>query len=798
MRALSEKVLILDGAIGTEIMKRSVSGFDFLERLNLTGPDLIRDIHKAYIDAGSDIISTNTFGGNRIKLDEYQSGDKVEALNVSAAELALEARGRQLVFIAGSMGPVGKLTVPLGDLPEESVFRAYAEQARALEKGGVDFLLIETQIDLLEARLALSAAVETTALPVALSFSFPMENKLTVTGSSPEITAIAFSGKHPMILGINCGGHPESFEDLITQIRLHSKKPLMVYANAGIPEKKHGRLHYSLSPESYASHAETFHQLGAAIIGGCCGTTPAHIQAVSHRLKGKALNPPPPLNSRFRACGRSTSLILGGTSPLAIVGENINPFGRSRLRAELEAGKLDRVRDSARKQKKAGATALDINLGQPGEKKPEFFAAAVRELQAAVQIPLFFDNSNPETLEAACRSYPGRAVINSANGRPESYESIFPLAKKHGAGVVMLAMDENGVAETAEEKVRILTDLREKAFEFGLSPDDLLADPAILTLSTSQESAFQTLLAIEQLRELGFYTVIGLSNLSFGLPHRPLLHASFISMAASRGLDTVILNPLDTNLMDAVRGADAITGRDSNLSVYLISYGHKSIAMKQENAASLPPEKQLFQAIIEGEKIRAGELTQLLLDSGREGLEILESVLSPALRQVGRYYEQKRFFLPQLILAAEAMEEASALLQKSPLIAVHIRKQKTVVMATVKGDLHDIGKNIVSLVLRNFGFRVIDLGKDVDAEKILSQALDENADFIGLSALMTTTMEQMSEVISLRDRLAPHIKILVGGAAVTASYARRIGADIYGKDAMDTINKISLIVKNIK
>jgi len=799
MRALSEKVLILDGAIGTEIMKRSLSGFDYLERLNLSKPDLIRDIHKTYIDAGADIISTNTFGANRIKLNEYKAGDKVEALNVSAAELALKARGRQPVFIAGSMGPVGKLTVPLGDLSEDNVSRAYAEQAQALEKGGVDFLLIETQIDLLEARLALSAAVETTALPVALSFSFPMENKLTVTGSSPEITAIAFSGERPMILGINCGGHPESFEDLIIQIRLHNKKPLMVYANAGIPENKHGRLHYSLSPESYASHAETFHQLGAAIIGGCCGTTPAHIRAVSHRLKGKALNPPPPLNSRFRACGRSTSFILGGTSPLAIVGENINPFGRSRLRAELEAGKLDLVRDSARKQKKAGAAALDINLGQPGEKEPDFFAAAVRELQTAVQIPLFFDNSNPETLESACRSYPGRAVINSANGRPESYESIFPLANKHGAGVVMLAMDENGVAETADEKVRILTDLREKAFEFGLSPDDLLADPAILTLSSSQKSAFQTLLAIERLHEHGFYTIIGLSNLSFGLPHRPLLHASFISMAAARGLDAVILNPLDTNLMDAVRGADAITGRDSNLSAYLTSYGHKSksIAMKQANAAALPPEKQLFQAIVEGEKIRAGELTQQMLDSGREGLEILESILSPALRQVGSYYEQKLFFLPQLILAAEAMEEASALLQKSPLIAVHSRKQKTVVMATVRGDLHDIGKNIVSLVLRNFGFRVIDLGKDVDAEKILSQARDENADFIGLSALMTTTMEQMSEVISLRNRQAPHIKILVGGAAVTASYARRIGADIYGKDAMDTINEISRTLKNL-
>ena len=690
-RAFSEKVLILDGAIGTEIMKRSTSGFDYLEALNLNAPDLIRDIHKSYIDAGADIITTNTFGANRIKLRDCRAEDRVEALNLSGAELAREARGRFPVFIAGSMGPVGGLTAPLGDIPEEDVFRAYAGQARALEKGGVDFLLIETQIDILEARLALSAAAETTALPIALSFSFPLENKLTVTGSSPEITAISFSGKHPLILGINCGGHPENFEDLITRHRRHSKKPLMVYANAGIPEKKAGGLHYSLAPDAYASHAETFHRLGAAIIGGCCGTTPSHIRAVANRLKGKSLSPPPPPVSCFRACGRNAALVIGAANPLAVVGENINPFGRSRLRAELESEKLDLVRESARKQEKAGASALDLNLGHVGEKKPHFFASAVRELQAAVRIPLFLDNSNPEALESACRSYPGRTVLNSATGQRLSYEPVFNLAEKYGAGVILLAVDDNGVAEKADDKVRILIELREKALGFGLSPDDLLADPAVMTLSTSQESAHQTLLAVERLHEQGFHTIIGLSNLSYGLPRRTLLHTSFVSMAASRGLDAVICNPNDTVLMDAVRGADSITGRDHHLTAFLNAFGHKAdTADHPDKPSSLSPEKRLFQAVIDGEKVRAEELTAKLLDSGREGLDILESILSPALRRVGRYYEQKLFFLPQLILAAEAMEKASSLLQRSPLIAIRGRRQRSVVMATVKGDLHDI------------------------------------------------------------------------------------------------------------
>ncbi|MFQ6091706.1 MAG: homocysteine S-methyltransferase family protein [bacterium] len=791
LEKLKEKVLILDGAMGTEIIRKIGKDFVFPELLNLEAKDIIIDIHRDYIDAGVDIITTNTFGANRIKLDEYGVGSRVEELNIAAVMIAKEARAGREVFIAGSIGPLGKFIRPLGDLGEEEVYLVFSEQARALEKAGADLLLIETQIDILEAKIGLRASKENTSLPVAISISYPLEEGRTVTGSDPEIASIAFSSTDADIFGVNCGGHPEEFESYLEKILHHSDKPVIAHANAGVPEKRGAEVSYPLDPGEYAEYAWKFYRLGASIIGGCCGTTPEHIRFVSEKLKGRK-----PVERKkeyfFRASSRNSLLTIGDSLPFRLIGENINPFGREKLSQELKEGRLELVRESARKQEGAGADALDVNLGGKGEADPQFFASAVRELQTTVQIPLFLDNNNPHSLELALKSYGGKAVINSVNGDRSSYETLFPLAKKYGASVVLLATDQNGIADEAEERVRIIEKLYRIAIDFGLTEQDLLADPVVLTISTSQKCSLETLKAVEMIKSLGLHTIMGLSNLSFGLPHRKLLNASFLTMAMERGLDSAIANPLDENLMAAIKACDAILGRDRGMRLFVERFGGTfavTIEEKQE-IRSESPEEELFHAVVEGEKTKAEETTRLLLEKGENGFEILEGILSPALRQVGEYYEKKKYFLPQLILSAEAMERASKVLEASLELRGKAKERIKIVIATVRGDLHDIGKNIVALILRNYGYDVVDLGKNVEGKEIVETAVREGANIIGLSALMTTTMEEMRKVVELRNSMAPHIRVVVGGAAVSPSFARQIGADGYCKDAMGTVRKI--------
>ncbi len=789
---LKERVLILDGAMGTEIIRRAGKSFNFPEILNLEAKDLILEIHRDYIEAGADIIETNSFGANRIKLSEYGAESRVEELNIAAVEIAKEARKGKEVLIAGSMGPVGKLINPLGELSESDVYKTYAEQAEALEKGGADLLLIETQIDILEAKIALIASKESTSLPVAVSISYPLEGGRTVTGSDPETASIAFSSTDADVFGLNCGGAPEDFEEFIGKILLHSSKPLIAYANAGVPEKKDDRVFYPLGPEEYAKHAWKFYELGASIIGGCCGTTPSHIRLISERLRGRK-----PLKKKeerhfFSASSRNSSLIVGNSFPFRIIGENVNPFGRKKLNQELKEGKLELVREYARRQEKAGADALDINLGKKGESSPEFFSSAIRELQSTTKLPLFLDNSNLTSLELALLSYAGKAVINSVNGERNSYESFFPLANKYGASVILLAMDEEGIPEKAKDRVRIIERLYKMALDFGLHEEDILADPVVLTISTSQQNAIETLKAIEMIKSIGIHTVVGLSNLSFGLPRRKLLNSSFLPMAMERGLDSAILNPLDENLCSVIKACDAILARDRGMRFYIEKFG-KELEIEVEEKRdfkSNAPEDELFYAIIEGEEKKAEELTKVLIKKGENGFDILEKILSPALKKVGEYYEKKIYFLPQLILSAEAMEKASKVL--APFLGTEgkAKRKLKIVIATVKGDLHDIGKNIASLVLRNYGYEVLDLGKNTGAEEIVKTACSQKADFIGVSSLMTTTMDEIEKVVKLRDSMAPEIKVVVGGAAVTPSFAREIGADAYCKDAMDAIRKI--------
>ena len=791
-KILKDRILILDGGMGTEILDRLEQKIDFFELLNLEKPSLLVDIHKDYIQAGADIITTNTFGANRIKLSEYGFEKKVKAVNTAAVKAAVTARGNQRVKIAGSMGPAGRLIRPLGNLDEEDVFSAYAEQAMILDEAGADLLFIETQIDTLEGKIALRAAKENTSLPISVSISFPLDKGRTVTGSDPETAAVIFASSQADIFGINCGSHPEEFEKFISDVLRHSRKPLIVYANAGLPEKKDKRLIYPLGPKEYLAFALKYYRLGANIIGGCCGTTPEHIRAIAGRLKGKKPRPRRASEEFFQTASRNVTLTIGSSLPFRIVGENINPFGRSQLNDELESEKLNVVRASARRQDQAGADALDVNLGKKGEQNPAFFAQTILELQSLTRLPLFLDNMNPVSLEKALQIYAGKAVINSVNSIQKNYEALFPLARKYGASVILLAMDENGIPEKANARFKIIEKLFKQARKYGLSRADILADPVVLTLSVAPEAAQETLKTIEKIKSLGIATICGLSNLSFGLPQRGLINASFLPMAMAAGLDSAIMNPLDSNLMAVTKSGSAVLDKKQGMRHFLDDFRKKpEIAVIPETEkVREKPEKALFQAILEGERAEASRLTEALIASGWNGFDILEKILSPALRTAGERYEERIYFLPQLVMAAEAMEEASLVLEKFLDLKARADQRVGVVLATVSGDLHDIGKNIVSLVMKNYGFRVWDLGKNVEAEKIVDTAMAQKADVIGLSALMTTTMDEMENVLRLKNKKAPGIKVIIGGAAVTPSFARQIGADGYGKNALDGVRKI--------
>lgn len=796
---LKDKVLILDGATGTEIMRRIDTSYEYPEEINLTEKNILKEVHAAYIDAGADIITTNTLGASAIKLNEFSAANRTEELNLCAAEIAREARGNRPILIAGSMGPVGKLIYPLGDITFADLYKTFSQQAKALEKGGVDLLLIETQIDILEAKTAYLAARENTSLPIAVSMTFPLEDGTTVTGTKPEISAITFSSTGLDIFGLNCGQDPEDFSCWIEAIRSHWDKPLIVYANAGIPEKISGRLHFPLSPEEYARYAEQFYKSGANIIGGCCGTTPEHIKRIASSLKGKKPVFQNKKDKFFCISSRNSSLSIGSGLPFRVIGENINPFGRKKLKQELDEKKFNQIRKFARLQEDAEADGLDVNLGMQGETDPDFYAEAINEIQNITRLPLFFDNSNPHSLEKGLRIYGGKAVINSVNGKEDSCSVLLPLAAKYGAAVILLAMDEKGIPETVQDKVRVIESLIKKAIQAGIPENDLIIDPIILTIATSGKAAFETMQAIKKINEMNFPTILGLSNLSFGLPQRQILNAAYLPMAASHGLDSAIMNPLDSNLLAAVKASDAITGRDLAMRSFIARYGKKTdIQIEQPAKKSSSIKEELFQAILSGEKDAAVQLVFKQLEKEKNALKIFEEIMVPAIKKAGEFYEEKKYFLPQLIMAAEAMEKASNALKPYMKKTSQNQPKKKIVMATVYGDLHDIGKNIIVLILRNHGYNVIDLGKNISSEEIIEAALREKANIIGLSALMTTTMEEMRSVVEIRNEKASGIKIIIGGAAVTSAFAEKIGADAYGKQAMDAIHKIEDLLNEKK
>ncbi|MBD3415397.1 MAG: 5-methyltetrahydrofolate--homocysteine methyltransferase [Candidatus Aminicenantes bacterium] len=796
LREIKDRILILDGGMGTEVMEQTGKQFDIPEQLNLEDPEVIIRIHKAFVDAGADIIETNTLGANRIKLAEYGLEDRCKDINLSALELAKRAASPHSVYIAGSIGSMGELIKPLGEITFQQAYEVFAEQSQWLEQGGADLLLIETQIDILEAKTALLAAQETTSLPIAVSITYPLEENLTVTGTDPETAAITLSSTSADIVGINCGRHPRDFKSALNQYQMHTDKPLIVYANAGIPEKRKNRIRFPLGPVEYLKYAVEFYRSGAHIIGGCCGTSSRHIKLIAEKLKGKKPQKRARIPSYFRSSSRNSCLFIGGSEPFKAVGENINPFSRKELDQEFKSEKLSLARSLARRQEQAGAHALDINLGQSGDQNPDFFSSAVLEIQSVSKLPLFLDNNNPSSLEKALQCYAGKAVINSISGETKKYQKLLPLAKKYGAGVILLAMDDRGIPDNSDQRINIIEHLIQKAYEYGLTKSDILIDPIVLSHASSPKSASETLAALKKIKQMKTPSVLGLSNISHGLPNRRRLNQIFLTMAIDRGLDSAILNPLDKDLMDTTKACDTFKGKDPGLRQFIRTFGNvQEEAEETEQKPAFQSKKdELFNAIVEGEKKDAQKITSHLIEQGENGLELLKKILSPALELVGQYYEQKKYFLPQLILSAEAMEGASQIIEKTFPEKGPVQTKSKIVLATVQGDLHDIGKNIVALVLSNSGFEVIDLGKNVASKEIISTAVNENCEFIGLSALMTSSLEYIEEVIQLKKKKAPEIQIIIGGAAVSSAFSQKCGADAYAGDAMSALRKLKNMV----
>jgi len=820
-----KKVLLLDGAMGTELIKRLGRAPEFPELLNVEAPSVIEDIHRAYVEAGADIIETNSFGGSPIKLAQQQAEARTEELNERAVALAHRAAQGRPVFIAGSMGPCGSLIDPLGPVSVQQVFDSYARQATALERAGADLLMIETQIDILEARTAVLASKQATNLPVALSMTYPMEGEpvpTTVTGSTPEAAVVALDGLDLDLIGVNCGLHPEGFVAIIQSILANTDRPVIAYANAGLPVQHSGVLEYPLGPEAFASYAISFQEMGASVVGGCCGTTPDHIRRIAQTIKGRAVVQRNDSSKQAFCLASRTKVLRAGAGPFAVIGETINPFGRKSLARQLKESRLDLVRDLARSQEQAGAHALDVNLGRSGDRSPDLFAEAITQIQSVSNLPLLLDTSSVEAAEAALRVHAGKAAINSVSGQSADHRrdhtsptQILELAARYGAGVVLLAMDDDGIPDQAAGRMAILMRLYERALDVGLRPTDIVADPVVLAASAATGSVQTTLETIALLSKRGIATICGLSNVSFGLPGRSTLNAAFLSMAMAHGLSSAIINPADPRMVDARVAAEALTGRDRGMRAFVDLFSTKKAeAMPDEVALrgldeTAPPDEVLHQAVVLGERDAAGRATRLLLDQGRTGLSLVEGIIAPALEDVGRAYEQKVYFLPQLVMSAEAARAASAVIEEAMTIKADgtqdndgdqggesqpSHAKARVVIATIQGDIHDIGKNIVALILRNYGHDVIDLGKNVTADQVVTVAVDRQADIIALSALMTTTMDGMRDVIEVRNERAPRVKVLIGGAAVNKAFCKEIGADAYGRDAMEAVHLIADLV----
>lgn len=784
---IRNEIVYFDGGMGTLLQSMGLKPGELPELWGMIHPDKIIAAHKAYLDAGSDVICTNTFGANRLKYNgknHMPDLKTVVQMAVMSAKTAVAQAGGKQRFVALDIGPTGKMLAPLGDLPFEEAVAIFSETIAIGVACGVDLIVIETMNDSYETKAAVLAAKETCDLPVFVTNTYDERGKL-MTGADVESMVAMLEGLRVDALGVNCGLGPDKLISVVDTLTKVSSVPVIVNPNAGLPEFDGEQTVYRVEPNEFAEQMSAFLDLGVHGVGGCCGTTPQHIAALVRKTADKTAMP---IYDKHRSVISSyTHAVLFGESPV-LIGERINPTGKSALKAALRENRMDYILNEGLAQMELGAHVLDVNCGLPDIDEVAMLSKVVYELQTVCDLPLQIDTSDPKALEAALRIYNGKPMINSVNGKEESMEAVFPLAAKYGGFIVALTLDEHGIPETAEGRFAIAQKIYKKAEAYGIKKKDIIVDTLAMTISADTKSALATLDAIKLVQADGGLTSLGVSNVSFGLPRRDLVNTTFFAMALSAGLSAAIMNPKASGMMDVYYASCALQNKDNMCENYI---AHASEAAKEEKSATpqnseKPLSEQLKESIIKGLKEQAGQITEMLLKE-QDSLSVIDHCIIPALDFVGIGFEKKTTFLPQLLMSAESAKASFEVIKRGMKQGTARKKQCHIVLATVKGDIHDIGKNIVKVLLENYGFFVTDLGKDVPPEDILEAVQREKASLALLSALMTTTVPAMEETIRLLKEYAPQTKVMVGGAVLTQHYAEMIGADKYAKDAMGAV-----------
>lgn len=778
---LEKEFVILDGGMGTMLQKSGMAMGETPEVLGITNPELLIDIHRQYINAGADIVYANTFGANRYKLEHCeQSVEEIIQTAVANARKACEGTNS---YVALDIGPIGQLLEPTGYLSFEEAYDIFKEQI--LAGRDADVIVFETMTDLMEVKAGVLAAKENSDLPIICTMTFE-ENKRTFTGCSISSMALTLEGLGVDAVGINCSLGPKELLCVVKELSEWTTLPIVVKPNAGLPDPVTNQ--YNVAPEEFASYMEEMIPYGVKILGGCCGTNPDYIAALCKMLEGKKYIKQNP-DMQPAVCSSTNTVVINQPR---IIGERINPTGKKLFKEALLNNDMDYILNQAIEQVNGGADILDVNVGLPGIDEKAMMIRTVKELQGITDLPLQIDSTIPEVLEAALRVYNGKPIVNSVNGEEQSLNTVLPLVKKYGAAVVGLTLDENGISKSAGERFAIAKKIMERAMEYGIPKRDIFIDCLTLTASAEQECVMETLRALKRVKEeLGLRTVLGVSNISFGLPNRELINHNFLTMALTHGLDLPIINPNVASMTGAVRSYKLLTAIDKDSMEYIAAYNAaKQPAQGDKNAPAQNNGSQmsLAFAVEAGLKSEAGKITEELLKT-ENAMDIINTMLIPALDKTGDEFEKGKIFLPQLILSAQAAQAAFDTIKKSMKSTQETSVSKgSIVIATVKGDIHDIGKNIVKVLLENYGYHVVDLGKDVEYQAVVDAVKQYDARLVGLSALMTTTLVSMDKTIQLIRENHLDCKIMVGGAVLTPEYAAQIGADFYVKDAKESID----------
>lgn len=794
LEKLENQIVYCDGGLGSLLQERGLQAGELPGTWNIIHPEALAAIHRSYLEAGADIITTNTFGADHLKYHENTgyTTDQVVTAAVRLVKEAIAESGRE-AYTALDIGPTGKLLKPLGDLAFEDAYQLFQEVVRIGAREGADLILIETMSDSYEAKAAVLAAKENCDLPVFVTVTFDAKGKL-LTGGSVESVVALLEGLGVDALGINCGLGPVQMKGILEQLLRVASVPVIVNPNAGLPRSEGGKTVYDISADEFASEMRTIAAMGARVIGGCCGTTPEHIRKTVDLCRD--LTPVLAVPKHRTVISSFAQAVVIDKDPV-IIGERINPTGKSKFKQALKEHNLEYILREGVTQQDHGAHVLDVNVGLPEIDEPSMMEEVIGELQSIIDLPLQIDTSNIEAMERAMRIYNGKPLINSVNGKQESMEAVFPLVKKYGGVVVALALDESGIPETAKGRIQIAKKIYAKAAQYGIGAEDILIDALCLTVSSDSKGALTTLETLRRVRdELHGKTILGVSNISFGLPQREIINAAFFTMAMQSGLSAAIINPNSEAMMRAYYSYRALAGLDAQCQDYIRVYSGQITALGQSAVKGQPQDAGrsaggsmgLAESIEKGLKERAAAAVKELLET-QEALSVINMEMIPALDRVGKGFEAGTVFLPQLLMSAEAAKAAFEII-KDKMQASGQKQQKkgTVILATVKGDIHDIGKNIVKVLLENYSYDVIDLGKDVSPENVVITTIEQHVKLVGLSTLMTTTVPSMEATIRQLRKEAPWVKVMVGGAVLTEEYARTIGADRYCRDAMASVN----------